>query len=234
MVETVDIIRNLVQSVPLPVKITLVTDNLNGTYTIEACNTYYLQEKTDIIIDGITYPIVSVINNESFTIKGTVEPPVITFNLPAPKFFHGTIEQTNTEIGAIQSVFQKTPMVYLQRPFPETNDPRAKRGLVEIERTADVVLYFLTQANFAKWKTEDHDKHAIIPMRNLMNTWIDWLEKKPSKVGFLDTYETLDMIRFGVLISDKGYESALFDDELSGVRLSITLPLTRQCCLCCN
>jgi hypothetical protein len=233
MVQTLDIIRNLVQSVPLPVEITLVTDNLNGTYTIESCNTYYLQEKSKLVINGVSYTVVSVANNESFTIKGSVAPPAITFNLAAPYFFHGTIEQANTELGGIQSEFQKTPMVYLQRPFPESVDPRAKRGIVEIERTADVVLYFLTQANFEKWKTDDHDKHAIIPMRNLMNAWIAWLEKRPSKVGFLDTYETLDMIKFGVLINDKGYESALFDDDLSGVRLSITLPLTRACCECC-
>lgn len=234
MTTTTDVIKSLVQSVPLPFKITLVTDNLDGTYTIETCKTYYLQANTELIINGVTYKVVSVVNNESVVLKGTVSPSLTPFNLPAPNFIHGTVVEANTEIGKEDNVYLRTPLVFLNRPFPESVDPKAKRGLVEIERTADVVLYFLTQALFEEWSTDDHDLHAIIPMRNLMEAWIDWLEKQPSKIGFLDTYETLDMIRFAVLITDRGYDKALFDDDLSGVRLSITLPLKRECFTCCN
>jgi hypothetical protein len=155
-------------------------------------------------------------------------PPIITFDLPVPFYFNGTIVQTNTEIAKEKDLSNKTPMVFLRRPFNETLDAKDLVN-TDVASIAPLTFYFLTEANFAEWLTCQHDKFAIKPMRNLMYEFIEMLKKNEKYIKRMTDYEATDQIKFG-LVTQKGVESGgLFSNNYSGVQMDITLGIKYQC-----
>lgn len=228
--ETVDIIGDLIQDWKIPFKINKVTDNLNGTYTLETCNTYYLQahgKYNFLTLAGTKYQVTGVQNNTTVIIKGTIAPIVGSYKLDNPFYFNGTILQTNVELKDESDTSKKTPMIYLKRPFED----RFYKDDSALDREANITLFFLTYANFEAWRTADHDRHAIKPMRNLMYAFIEML-KRNSNIGIIQDYVAIDRIKFGVTISN-GVTKSYWDDKLSGVELSLTLPIKQgKICSC--
>lgn len=221
VIETVDIIRDLVANMPIYLNIKAVTDNTDGTYLIETCNTSYLQKGFKLELDGQEYKIESVTVNESAILKGDLLPTKGKKVLPPLHFKHGSILQANSELTQVTDVFEKTPMVYLKRTFTENwgDDEDA------VERTANINLFFLTQADFEAWMTEDHDHHAIRPMRNVLYSFVDYLKNR-SDVGVIKGYTTVDRIKFGMVV-DLGVKTQYWNDKLSGVELQINLPISK-------
>lgn len=229
--ETHKIIGDLISSWLLPFVINSITDNADGTYTLLVPKTYYLQVSTNTVltINSVDYYITDVQDDTSITIKGSVIPPLDTFNLPIPYYFNGTIIQTNLELAQEMDIAKKIPMVYLRRPFSEKLDAEdLKDSFVATE--ADLTIYFLTESDFAEWATEEHDLHAIQPMRNMMYEFIELLKNNKKIVKRFSDYTATDMIRFG-LTTQKGYEGgSLFSDQYSGIQLEITIGFNYQCC----
>jgi len=228
--EIKDVIGDLISSWQLPMEIFSVTDNLDGTYTLGVCKTYYLQPSDNkvFMLNGNSYYIIDVVDDHSVTIRGTVLPISGTFNLPVPFYVNGTLIQTNLELSSETDISNKVPMIYLKRPFPETLDADDHDSTF-VATTADLTLYFLTEANFAEWMTADHDKYAIVPMRNMMYEFIELLKRNKKIIKRLTNYTVTDMIKFG-LLTQKGYESgSLFSDKYSGVQLEITVGFNYIC-----
>lgn len=228
--ETVQVIGELINSWVIPFEIKSVTGNADGTFTLHVDKTYYLQpgKRRTITINSVKYVVTDVQNNCTVTVKGAVIPPVTTFNLPVPYFFNGTIIQTNSELKRESDLSKKTPMIFLRRPFSETLDARDLTDTF-IANKADLVLYFLTEANFSEWLTSDHDKYAIKPMRNMAYEFIELLKKNVKYIERLTDYTMTDMIKFG-LVTQKGVETGgLFSDNYSGVEMDITLGIKYQC-----
>jgi hypothetical protein len=227
--ETVQVIGELIAGWEIPFVIDSVVDNLDGTYTLNVPKTYYLQpgNRRELVINLIKYKVTEVVNNTSVTLKGSVEPPSTTFNLPVPYYFHGTIVQTNSELKKESSLHKKTPMIYLRRPFPETLNAMDKVDS-DIANKADLVFYFLTEANFNEWLTADHDKYAVVPMRNMIYEFIELLKRNAKYIERLTDYTATDLIKFG-LVTTNGVTAGLFSDNYSGVEMNITLGIKYQC-----
>ncbi len=227
--ETVQVIGDLISAWKLPFVINSIVDNGNNTYTLYVPKTYYLQvnKRKELTINNIDYTILDVKNNEEVTLRGTIIPPVDTFDLPVPYYFNGTIVQTNTELAREKSLAKKTPMIFLRRPFSETLDAA---DLVDSDtaNTAQLVLYFLTEANFDSWLTSQHDKHAIVPMRNMIYEFIEMLKANEKYISRFSNYEVTDLIKFGI-VTQNGVTAGLFSDNYSGAELSITLGIKYQC-----
>lgn len=227
--ETVDVIGELITAWIMPFVITSVVDNADGTYTLTVPKTYYLipGKYRTLTINSIDYIITDVVNNASITLRGSVVPPTSTFNLPVPYYFNGTILQTNTELKKESNLYEKTPMVYLRRPFTETLDAKDLNNS-DVANEAPLVIYFLTEATFAKWSTAEHDLYAIKPMRNLAYEFIEMLKVNAKYIERLTNYDITDQIKFGV-ITQKGVEAGLWSDNYSGVEMDITLGIKYQC-----
>lgn len=228
--ETVQVIGELIDAWQLPVKIKSVVDNANGTYTLSVDKTYYLQagKRRKITINAIDYTVVEVENNCTIKLKGSVLPIIGTIILPPPFYFNGTILQTNTELKKEPNLWDKTPMIYLKRPFEETLDAKDLAD-TDIANRAALTLIFLTEANFAEWSTADHDLNAIVPMRNMLYEFIEMLKSNVKYIQRFTDYSATDLIKFG-LVTQKGVEGGgLFSDNYSGVQLDITLGIKYQC-----
>lgn len=227
MVETIDIIKDLVENLNLQLNIKTV-NSVDNIHTITVCNSYYLSGKPDsnntantIEIDSNTYDIISV-NDSEIVLKGDTAPNVGKFTIANPYFFHGTILQTNEELSQITDCFQKYPAIYFRRTFVETWNRRN-----EIEREAQVTLYFLTQANFEHWQIDEFDTYAIKPMRKLCYAFIEKINKH-SQLQRSENWQITDNIKFATFTNEKGYESQKFNDTVSGVQLDITLNIRRN------
>jgi hypothetical protein len=234
--ETVLVIGELIEDWELSFVIDSVVDNGDGTYTLNVPKTFYLVsgKRRILTINLIDYVILEVVNNESVKLKGTDAndvplpvPPSDTFNLPVPFYFNGTIVQTNMEIKKEDDLSQKTPMIFLRRPFSETIDAMDQVD-TDIANKADITLYFLTEADFAEWSTSEHDEHAIVPMRNLMYEFIEMLKRNSRYIERLSDYQATDQIKFG-LVTQNGVTKGLFSDNYSGVEMDISLGIKYQC-----
>jgi hypothetical protein len=225
---TVDIIKNLITN---QLNFELVVDNVDvidaNTFKIFVCETHYLSGKSSnnafkIEIDGNNYNVLEVVNNESIKLQGSVLLSIGTYQLPNLYFKHGTIIQTNEELSAVMDKNTITPMVYLKRSFRESY-----KGLDSaIDRESDITLYFLTQANFESWITDNYDEYAIFPMRNTVNSFIKMLHNN-KYIGKITDYNLSDVFRFATY-SDKGAENLLFNEHLTGVELTLTLPINKN------
>lgn len=227
IVETVDIVKDLVENINLKLNIKTVSTS-GDLHTITVCNTLYLSGKSNnnsnpyqITIDNNEYDVISVENN-TIVLQG-VEPITLGLkSIASPYFFHGTVIQTNNELSCISDVFEKTPMVYMRRTFTE-NWSR----YTSIERTAEITLFFLTQADFSSWSIDDFDTFAIKPMRNLCYKFIDSLLTN-KQIGKIENYSIIDNIKFATFVNEKGFENQKFNDTLSGVQLDISLPIRKN------
>jgi hypothetical protein len=228
LTNTVDIIKDLVTN---QLKFVLVVNSIDvisaNTFKIYVCETHYLSGKSSnnafkITINGNVYDVLEVVNNESIKLQGSVLLSIGTYQLPSLHFKHGTIVQTNEELSAVMDKGTITPMVYLKRSFREN----FKALDSAIDRESDITLYFLTQANFVQWQTENYDEYAIIPMRNVVYSFIEMLQNNKYIGNFAD-YSVYDLFKFATY-TDKGTENLLFNEHLSGVELSLTLPINKN------
>ena len=224
--ETVDIVKSLVDSMSFTMTISSIVDNGDDTYTLNSCNTYYLQECFKVTYESASWTITNVDKNVSITIKPVLDstpiPTTLELSVYDPYYFHGTVIQTNLELEQISNSGLKTPMIYLLEVLEDTfyNDDN------RLERESDFRLFFLTQANFVDWKTQDTYNNAIAPMRSLCYSFIDTLNS-PKIISNFAQYRVINHTKFGVYMTDKGYEKRIFDDNLAGVELRITLPVIR-------
>ena len=225
MINTVDIVKDLIQNLTFEVKIKSIVDNMNGTYTLETCNSQYLHPLQDVVIDGIDYKVVKegFESNKTITIQGALIPTVPSFTLPALKFFHGTIIATNNELQRVQFAWDKFPMAYLYEQF--TDKFNASVDSV-IDRDASIRLFFLLNTDEENWLTKDHYNYVITPMRNVLEGFINSLLEN-TNIGLLTDFTGINHAKFGVWTSN-GVDKRLFNDKLSGVELSVTLPIKKD------
>lgn len=220
--DIIQFIKSIVTGLDLTLTIDSVTDNLDGTFDILMCDTGHLQPLFDITIGGNTYTIIDFISG-GIKVSGTQAITATSFVQYTPYFFHGTVRATQAELANIIDANSKTPMVYfyevISERFIEDNDNI-------LERESKIRLFFLTQADFTNWQTIDYHENAIQPMRRLMERFIDKLKAHP-RVQEITDYTVINQNKFGVFINDKGFEKAIFAENLSGCELNIDLEILK-------
>lgn len=222
-----DILQDVISEMNFEIDVKTVLDNEDGTYTLTVCDLKHLQLGFALEIDSEDYTISEVdYEDKTITITGTVLPPTGVFDLYEPQFYHGTIIQTNNELSRIVNVSDKTPMIYLYESFDERFNLQKTDA---IERVSDVKIFFLTQANFEDWVTEDYYNHALTSMRYLLDNFLYTLDRN-SEIGRIETYDARNHTKFGLFLTDKGYELNYFNDQLAGIELNISLPIKRDEC----
>lgn len=223
--ETVDIIKDLVTLL-----VTELTgdgawvDNSDGTFTMPLCRTYWLKAQDTITIDSVEYEVIDVVRDTSVTVNATSAPNGLTFFLDAPSFYHGTIIQTNQELSQdSKDVSERSPMAYLLRDLEETffNDENL------LDRETNIRLFFLHDTNFQDYTTELADEETLEPMRSMAYFFVEEVLKKSKLIARFDDYTIRDYLRFG-RENASGYTDNIFNDNFSGVELSVTLPIKQK------
>ena len=230
--ETVDIIREVVEAIDIQFKAKTIVDNGSNSYTLTTIDTKWLQVGFSITIGVVTYEITEVVKDVSITITGASLPVIKTFNMYAPVYYHGTVIKVKAEMAGevnAQNVFSRTPFIYLREIIED--EVESRYSIKPIEKTTSLQILFLTQSDYASWKITDHYSKSIYQMASLVNAFIEAVYDN-KKIGVFETYKKKNHVNFGVYVTDKGYDKSIFTDNLSGVELNITLPFKKQITAC--
>ena len=224
--ETWEIVKNLVDEMQpfIDGGANQWIDNGDGTQTLNVCNTYWVEFMTEIEISAIMYPIASVVKDTSITITGS-RPFDNKFKVVKPTFYSGTIKQTNLELSQDnKDVLERSPMAYLFRDIEDTFLPLDSF----IERETSIRLFFLSSENFEDFTAEKNSEESLEPLRQLAYYFIDEVVKKSKLIGRIESsYNVRDYSKFGTEDAN-GYVNNIFNDQLSGVEVAITLPIKRD------
>jgi hypothetical protein len=150
--------------------------------------------------------------------------------IPAPNYWHGTVTQTNVELNQENDDRKKTPLVYL---YEVLKDRRSRNEELSPNRFVDIAIFFMEDANFKDWLTDDHYKNVIQAMDNLAEDFIIFVgTSKLTGFSEIENYDIIPHAKFGYYDAN-GHKKNLFDFNLSGVELRMTLPLNEEECKKC-
>ncbi len=196
-----------------------IVQNIDESWTIESCNTLWLTKGSKFNIGLLEYEVIDIEPNESITVSGE-EIPELNFVINLPFFSHGTTLAKNSELNATPNAVDKLPMIWLHDP---TEERFSKDTDSIIDRESDCDLFFMAETNYPDWLTLDHDKYAIKPMRNMVESFLNALNYSGKTSDGID-YDILDHANFGRYNAEKGHIKKVFDDDMSGCQLMITIP----------
>lgn len=219
----VDIIEGLVNELTFTVTINNCTV-ADGKLTLEVCNTYHLVFGSKITIGETDYKVLSVENNESITISGTTCPVETELSVKSPNYFHGTVIAANSEMSKISNSDNIVPISYLYEVLKEK---RSRNYKSVIDRESTIQMFFLEDANFEDWLTDDHYKNVIGAMDNLAESFVDLVSERMYYGDPFD-YNIFPHAKFGI-VDKKGHIKNVFDRDLSGVELIIPIRLFKDC-----
>jgi hypothetical protein len=193
-------------------------DGVNTTLVVT--KTFHARKKMILDIDGSPFEIFAVVDNTSIEVVGVVPTPV-AYTVPNPFYFHGTPILTNAHInGAKES--DKIPMIYLYEILKEKDKSPNNR----IVRESDLRLFFLDSANFDEWSTDDHYSKRLLGLNNLVDAFEEAARLYSCCFYLYETdFTRINHVNWGVYQDNKGHVKTIFDDRLTGVELSFTLPL---------
>lgn len=226
MLSIAEILKVVVGKLAFNEPIRTVVDNSNGTFNITLDSTQSLVSGTFVIINAEQYKIKSLVSpTELFFDSGTLPSIDDIVEISAPKFHHGTIKAVSSELNKLSSR-DYLPMIYLYEILQEN---RNRDNENPISREPELSIFFLEEANFKNWLTEDHYTEVIKPMDNLAERFIDLIQND-SFFGSIEEqdYTITPHAKFGW--SDRnGHLRNMFDINLSGVELKIKIPIQRSC-----
>jgi len=219
---TVDQIEDIVAKMTPTVTIESVTDNGDGTQTLEICNTYWLRKYMTVTIDGNDYEILSFVGDTSITISSSPLVTVSSFVLTAPYYFHGTPIQINSEWCVQKEDSNKYPCVYLVEALTETfyNEEDSR------DKDSNIRLFFLDSFSSRSDEVDAHYDNVIVPLIASKEYFVDLLNAEHNILPF--DYVATNRIKVGVYTTDKGHERQIFSDALDGVEFVSTITFLRS------
>lgn len=227
MIATVDLIGELVEGFNPSTFVTDVVDHLDGTFTVTVCNTLNIRNGSPFVLNGDDYIAISVNTRFGEITYASLVAPLVNDTVfgTVPFYFHGTPMATGNEMSRILSGSDKLPMIYLLEIITDVKDKDPESS---IDRLTDVRLFFLDEANFGDWDTDQHYSEAIIPMMNYADLFVDYLIES-SNVGVINDYELTYHAKFGLNYkTNSGHIQNLFPEKLSGVQLRIKMPILKS------
>lgn len=214
---------------------TVVFDSGTNTSTFKTCDTLWVLQNGNITIDTVEYPVVSVIRNTSIVVTGDLSAlTTFSFTVANPFFIHGTPRQTTSErtIMRKDGVKNLTPLAYLFEPINEAFN----NELNPVQRNITIRLAILNNYKQEQF-TDDIYSYSIEAMRNYSEKLIDVIKNDVKRVEKDEvTYRFTSYPKYGQFINRSGSTQNIFNENLSGVEINLTIPLKYElnCLNLCN
>ena len=222
--ETVDIIRDVVNTVTATVVITSAVDNLDGTFTIYSNNTYWLSKGDTITIGSDDYFVNSFTQNVSFIITPVgsgILPVATSFALRNPTYIHGTVKMAQNEVDANINKMDLVPFIYLYEVLRDKENTDESSA---IDREAVLRIFFLNSSSFKDMLTEDIRENVTKPLRSMVQEFIRLVKNSKYFTDVMD-YETMNLDNF----SEEGNQKkSIFDCNLSGIELKLSAEIRKD------
>ena len=230
MVDVVNILQTLIANIDYNLYCKNITDNLDGSYTIDTCNTLHAREGMYITIDAEEYVVTDFVLNSYITITGgTLDLTRLSITLPALGFESGKLSDVDGERVTKKRLQQQvSPFVWNREPFNVVGNTDK---LSNLYGNVSLTLYFMGDCNPNNMFTADHREQVINPMKNFADHFINYVNKRRNYFGIVSSFEIIDRPFLEIQGVDGG-GSRLFDENLSGVELRIDVPLKNNCVGC--
>ncbi len=229
--QIVDIVGALVAQLGFTITITNNVDNGGGNHVLSMDNTYYLTKLKVVIIGGLEYTIgeedTDFIFNKAITVSPVGHTTPITadtFDLPAPLYFHGTVNSTEKEVLLeMEAKPDSYPIVYL---FEHIKENFILDKTQQLERESPIQLFFLDISNYADNLNASFLQDVLKPLSNIETKWFELLRKERGIGQLTGTYDRMNLPRFARFNSN-GETELVFEEELTALEIDITLPIKK-------
>jgi hypothetical protein len=209
--------------------VTNVLSRIDSVNTILKLDSIKYIYKGQIFVNeyGFKFTVLKInCDKKEIEIKTTNE-PITTIIFEYPKFFYGTVIDFNNEVVHL-NFKDKLPCIYLHERFDENIG-----GIDAVyERSGTYDLYFLTDADFAKWDNDKFQNMAIEPMGELASMFVREIRESSSNVVKISDYKQGNRQRFASYIDSKGEIKKDVSDSLSGVKITMDLKFIKKNCNC--
>lgn len=236
MMDIIKILKDVIENSEYRVYLDSI-EKLNDTdfkLIIDSCdldknNTLWIRECLIITINNRKYKVIEFLEDDYFVLQkmtsstADIDTNLEFITLDTPSFFHGTVPASNIEISRDCITM---PLVYFYEIF-ETRKQNRENVLDKIVFNAR--LFFLNDYE-DEWLTDDHYNNVIYQMQKFMFLFIENLKaNKYIDEEYIDVngYTYKNRAKLGSFKGSKGNEKGLFDRKLSGVELTINLPIKR-------
>ena len=213
------------------VKITSVS-NISTVFTVELCHNKWVRVGQDLTdTDDKLWRITSIDIDGIITCnKPTGATDLVkhqTLTIKQPIFIFGTqINANNTYLKLNKDSRLKLPLVWLVASINE--EEFGVRS--SIERKSSIKVLFLDDNNPKQYLTNDYRLNVVSPMIGLKDEFIRVVQDN-NLFETLDNWNVKTFDRLGQE-SDNGFINNIIDENLSGVELTITLPIRKTNCKC--
>ena len=200
------------------------TSSVGSVYTLKVDDVYHAQIglQNIVTIGGNPYTITDITYgsggcNSYDTLKVTdltgANPITATsFNMYAPFFFYGTLNETGTELSQQSDSSLKTPMIFLR--LDETLEETFHYDQADThERDTSCEIAFLTQGIYNTTTSELLD-NGVTPMRRLMDSFISAIN---DAVSTFEIYSFNPRAKYYTKVYVRDSKKQLWSDQLSGV-----------------
>lgn len=229
--DTIDVIKGIVNTMTPTVVIQKATDNLDDTYTLDIFDTFWLRRLNKINIDSKTYRIISFIINVSITIQDITEgagvPTVDSFTMPKPHLIHGTPVKTAQAQEAPKISIERTPFIWIVEVLKEEviHDRASTWG-----RSSSPKLYFMDAADVHNWTSEEHKQEIIEPIRQMIELFFEKIHDEPGLYEELKRHGESALPDWGHLIKPFGNIKRIFNEYLTGHEVSFDFKMSKTAC----
>lgn len=222
-----EIFDNLNKSVKI-----LTVSNVTTVFTITLCDNKWIRVGQDLTdLGGKLWRITEIdIDGVITCTKPTGATNLVKYQvltIKQPIFIFGTrINANNDYLKLGRDSRLKLPLIWLVESVSE-EEYGVKSNL---ERKSSIRVLFLDDNNPKQYQTNDYRLNVVSPMIGLKNAFIKAVLDN-RLFNELDSWNTRPFTRLGTE-SEKGFEANILDENLSGVELSITLPIRKVNCNC--
>ena len=226
MENTINILKSIIAGIVSPVIVETVGAAVAGVFPVTSSDTQWLHMNQQLVIEGFDYKVTAIVQNVSFSLKQRGHTEVISgsFNMLPPTFFYGTWKMTNTERDDVGEYKDKTPFIWLVTTRSESIHLDLKDA---VDRDAELRLLFMGESNFGDWLTEKHYDQVINPLGVLIRNFITSVRRSRFvSTPLTEEMETINHANAGSVDAD-GHLKALFNEELSGIEATISLPFNK-------
>ena len=216
------LLKEVVSSLDLQLNVYAVEDLGSNNYKAYVDSTQYIKAEMKIVLDGVTYKVIDFVLNKTVTLNGTTPITVQSYTLANPFFIHGKLKPTNSEVVRAGKTLKISPMIWNFELQPRNKPTEVDTVL---ESTGTVKVFFMADARFQDYSSEQHLIQVIEPMNNLVNSFIQGV-KDHKRSGLVFETLRLNHAKFttggGATASD---ENIVLGREQSGIELELTLPI---------
>jgi hypothetical protein len=219
----VDLVGTLIENIRDTHAIISIT-NVGNTYTINTAETHSLAVGDYVKISGTDYKIITLTNDTKFTVTSTTAITGTIWTALAPYYFYGTPIMIANTIDKITDYQNKYPVIVLFETMPaDSND-----GYIDkespIERTVALEMYFMDEANYSDWASEDYYSNVINDMQTLVDSFIAECQINV-QIGSFTKHKETNYSKWNLVRLDTGKN--VFNAQLSGIGLNISLPIKK-------